>query len=102
MAEADDFNSLLTSNLSKELAERELLKILESAKVSFLTEVNEAKRLESLFQLDTWTIFSSAFVTFDYAKNEELKGLVLELIKLFTIIAPKSKCKYFRILLSCF
>lgn len=93
-SEADDFNSLLKTNLPKKLAKRELLKILEAAKVAFQAEINEAKQLESLFQQETWTIFSSAVETFDFAKNDELKRLVLELIKLFTIITPKSTWKY--------
>ena len=93
-SEAVDFNSLLKTDLSKKLAKRELLKVLEEAKVVFQAEINETKELESLFQQETWAIFCSSIETYDFSKNDELKHLVLELIKLFTIIAPKSKLGY--------
>lgn len=100
----EDFNLLLKANLCKKLAKRELTKVLEAAKIDFQAKINEAKKIESLFDGETWTIFSSTIETLEFGKNDDLKRVVLELIKLFTTIAPKGNyrdrlCKYLLIII---
>jgi hypothetical protein len=83
----DDFNQLLKSKLSKRIAKKDLLTVLETCKNVLKKEIEESKNFESIFQEETWNIFISSIEGFD-----NFEGLIiLELFQLFSIIIPKGK-----------
>lgn len=88
MEGSEDFNQLLKSNLSKITAKQDFPKTFETCKNVLISEINNSKDFGSLFQEETWDIFSSAIEGIDSAK-EDLKRVTLELLQLFTIITPK-------------
>jgi uncharacterized protein YktA (UPF0223 family) len=80
----DDFNQLLKSKLSKRIAKKDLLTVLETCKNVLKKEIEESKNFESIFQEETWNIFISSIEGFD-----NFEGLIiLELFQLFSIIIP--------------
>ena len=88
MEEVEDFNQLLKSNLTEKAGKKDFLNVLETCKNVLKSEINKSKNFETLFQVETWDIFSSSIEGFD-ASN--VKRITLELLQLYTIITPKSK-----------
>jgi len=88
MEDVEDFNQLLKSNLTEKTRGKDLLNVLETCKNVLKNEINKSKNFETLFQVETWDIFSSSIEGFD---NSNVKRITLELLQLYTIITPKSK-----------
>lgn len=90
MEEAEDFNQLLKSKLSKRIAKKDLPTVLETCKNVLKKEINESKNVETIFKEETWNLLSSSIEGYDTSK-EDMRRTVLELLQLYTIIIPKGK-----------
>lgn len=97
MEEVEDFNQILKSNLTEKTGKKDLSNVLETCKNVLKSEINKSKNFENLFQMETWNIFSSSIEGFNISN---IKSVTLQLLQLYTIIAPKGKREH--ILRSCF